>query len=75
MRSRFSAGAWRAAEIHLRRNPWTPAKVYRIPARGRRALKKARDMVDELHHALHEELHETHPRVRRENRSKNGRRG
>jgi DNA-binding PadR family transcriptional regulator len=37
-------------------------KLYRITASGRRALKKARDKVDELH----EELHELHPRVRTE---------
>jgi DNA-binding PadR family transcriptional regulator len=33
-------------------------RVYRITAAGRKALGKARAMVDELHHELHEE----HPR-------------
>ena len=33
-------------------------RVYRITARGRKALDKARIKVDELHHELHEE----HPR-------------
>jgi DNA-binding PadR family transcriptional regulator len=33
-------------------------RVYRITAAGRKALEKARLMVDELHHELHEE----HPR-------------
>jgi DNA-binding PadR family transcriptional regulator len=33
-------------------------RVYRITAAGRKALEKARVMVDELHHELHEE----HPR-------------
>ena len=33
-------------------------RVYRITAAGRKALEKARLMVDELHH----ELHEQHPR-------------
>jgi PadR family transcriptional regulator, regulatory protein PadR len=30
-------------------------RVYRITAAGRRVLQKARVMVDELHHELHEE--------------------
>jgi DNA-binding PadR family transcriptional regulator len=30
-------------------------RVYRITAAGRKALEKARVMVDELHHELHEE--------------------
>jgi DNA-binding PadR family transcriptional regulator len=33
-------------------------RVYRITAAGRKALEKAKVMVDELHHELHEE----HPR-------------
>jgi DNA-binding PadR family transcriptional regulator len=33
-------------------------RVYRITAAGRKALAKAREKVDELHHELHEE----HPR-------------
>jgi DNA-binding PadR family transcriptional regulator len=33
-------------------------RVYRITAAGRKTLEKARIMVDELHHELHEE----HPR-------------
>ncbi|HEX4759130.1 MAG TPA: PadR family transcriptional regulator [Terracidiphilus sp.] len=33
-------------------------RVYRITPAGRRALKKAKEKVDELHH----ELHEKHPR-------------
>jgi DNA-binding PadR family transcriptional regulator len=33
-------------------------RVYRITARGRRTLEKARSKVDELHHELNEE----HPR-------------
>lgn len=33
-------------------------RLYRITAAGRKALEKARIMVDELHHELHEE----HPR-------------
>jgi PadR family transcriptional regulator, regulatory protein PadR len=33
-------------------------RVYRITAAGKRALEKAREKVDELHH----ELHEAHPR-------------
>jgi DNA-binding PadR family transcriptional regulator len=33
-------------------------RVYRITAAGKRALEKAREKVDELHH----ELHEKHPR-------------
>jgi PadR family transcriptional regulator PadR len=33
-------------------------RVYRITAAGKRALYKAKVMVDELHHELHEE----HPR-------------
>ena len=34
-------------------------RVYRITAAGRKVLEKARIMVDELHHELHEE----HPRT------------
>lgn len=37
-------------------------RLYRITPSGRRALEKAREKVDELY----EELHETHPRMRRE---------
>jgi DNA-binding PadR family transcriptional regulator len=33
-------------------------RVYKITSAGRKALDKARDKVDELHH----ELHEKHPR-------------
>jgi DNA-binding PadR family transcriptional regulator len=33
-------------------------RLYKITAAGRKALKKARTLVDELHHELHEE----HPR-------------
>jgi PadR family transcriptional regulator PadR len=33
-------------------------RVYKITAAGKRALEKAREKVDELHHELHEE----HPR-------------
>jgi DNA-binding PadR family transcriptional regulator len=33
-------------------------RVYRITPAGRRALEKAKEKVDELHH----ELHEAHPR-------------
>ena len=33
-------------------------RVYRITSAGRRALEKAKEKVDELHHELHEE----HPR-------------
>jgi PadR family transcriptional regulator, regulatory protein PadR len=36
-------------------------RMYRITAAGRRALARAKEKVDELHH----ELHEAHPRMRR----------
>jgi len=35
-------------------------RMYRITPAGRRALARAKEKVDELHH----ELHEAHPRVR-----------
>jgi PadR family transcriptional regulator PadR len=37
-------------------------RIYRITAAGRRAFSQAREKVDELHR----ELHEAHPRLRRE---------
>ena len=45
-------------ESDLRNVTGRRRRVYRITAVGRKALKKARIMVDELHHELHEE----HPR-------------
>jgi PadR family transcriptional regulator, regulatory protein PadR len=41
-------------------------RVYRITAAGKRALSQAREKVDELHRELHEE----HPRMRREKLSR-----
>jgi PadR family transcriptional regulator PadR len=39
-------------------------RVYRTTASGKRALDKAREKVNELHHELHEERPRTHsPRV------------
>ena len=34
-------------------------RIYKITARGKKALAKAREKIDELHHELHEE----HPRA------------
>jgi PadR family transcriptional regulator, regulatory protein PadR len=54
-------GLERAGLIKSFANPdGSRRRMYRITAAGRRALARAKEKVDELHH----ELHEAHPRMR-----------
>jgi PadR family transcriptional regulator, regulatory protein PadR len=53
-------GLERANLLKLFRDPaGSRRRMYRITPAGRRALARAKEKVDELHH----ELHEAHPRI------------